>query len=124
MGTNHEENKKKEDLFKDFADNMGKVMDMASKGAKELGKATGVVSEGIGATTKKAIKIGSDIAEKQRISNKNKEIDAKILEHKYNIGKYIYDNELDVDDGIVISTINTIDRLVDEITELEGKKDG
>ena len=124
MGTNHEENKKKEDLFKDFADNMGKVMDMASKGAKELGKAAGVVSEGIGATTKKAIKIGSDIAEKQRISNKNKEIDAKILEHKYNIGKYIYDNELDVDDGIVISTINTIDRLVDEITELEGKKDG
>lgn len=124
MGTNHEENNKKEDLFKDFADNMGKVMDMASKGAKELGKAAGVVSEGIGATTKKAIKIGSDIAEKQRISNKNKEIDAKILEHKYNIGKYIYDNELDVDDGIVISTINTIDRLVDEITELEGKKDG
>ena len=124
MGTNHEENNKKEDLFKDFADNMGKVMDMASKGAKELGKVAGVVSEGIGATTKKAIKIGSDIAEKQRISNKNKEIDAKILEHKYNIGKYIYDNELDVDDGIVISTINTIDRLVDEITELEGKKDG
>ena len=124
MGTNHEENKKKEDLFKDFADNMGKVMDMASKGAKELGKAAGVVAEGIGSTTKKAIEIGSDIAEKQRISNKNKEIDAKILEHKYNIGKYIYDNELDVDDGIVISTINTIDRLVDEITELEGKKDG
>ena len=124
MGTNNEENKKKEDLFKDFADNMGKVMDMASKGAKELGKAAGVVAEGIGSTTKKAIEIGSDIAEKQRISNKNKEIDAKILEHKYNIGKYIYDNELDVDDGIVISTINTIDRLVDEITELEGKKDG
>lgn len=124
MGTNYEENKKKEDLFKDFADNMGKVMDMASKGAKELGKAAGVVAEGIGSTTKKAIETGSDIAEKQRISNKNKEIDAKILEHKYNIGKYIYDNELDVDDGIVISTINTIDRLVDEITELEGKKDG
>ena len=83
MGTNHEENNKKEDLFKDFADNMGKVMDMASKGAKELGKVAGVVSEGIGATTKKAIKIGSDIAEKQRISNNKRKRRNKNIKRKY-----------------------------------------
>lgn len=53
-----------------------------------------------------------------------KKIKDKILEHKYNIGKYIYDHELEVDDGVVISNINSIDRLVEEIEKLEGKKNG
>lgn len=66
----------------------------------------------------------SKIIEAQKIKSNNKEIDNKILEHKYNIGRFIYDNEIEIDDGIVISTINSIDRLIDEIEELEGNKNG
>ena len=129
MGTKKGENSKKDEnskknLFKNITSGMGKVADVAGKGARSVGNAAKTVAGGIGSTAKKAIDIGADIAEKQRIKSKNNEIDAKILEHKYNIGKYIYDNGLEIDDGIVISTINTIDRLVDEITELEGKKNG
>lgn len=114
----------KKNLLENITSGIGKAVDVASKGAKVVGKGAEILAEGIGSTTKKAIDVGSNIAEKQRIKNKNKEIDAKVVEHKYNIGKYIYDNELEIDDGIVISTINTIDRLVEEITELEGKKNG
>ena len=123
MGTSDKENRKK-NLFGNITSGIGKAVDVAGKGAKVVGKGAEILAEGIGSTTKKAIDVGSNIAEKQRIKNKNKEIDAKVVEHKYNIGKYIYDNELEIDDGIVISTINTIDRLVEEITELEGKKNG
>jgi hypothetical protein len=66
----------------------------------------------------------SDMLEKQKIKNKINEIEVKIKEHKYNIGKYIYDNEIEIDDGVIISKINTIDRLVDELAELEGKTNG
>lgn len=114
----------KKNLLENITSGIGKAVDVAGKGAKVVGKGAEILAEGIGSTTKKAIDVGSNIAEKQRIKNKNKEIDAKVVEHKYNIGKYIYDNELEIDDGIVISTINTIDRLVEEITELEGKKNG
>ena len=123
MGTKNSENSKK-NLFKNITSGMGKVADVAGKGARSVGNVAKTMADGIGSTAKKAIDLGVDIAEKQRIKSKNNEIDAKILEHKYNIGKYIYDNGLEIDDGIVISTINTIDRLVDEITELEGKKNG
>lgn len=123
MGTSDKENRQK-NLFESITSGIGKAVDVAGKGAKVVGKGAEILAEGIGSTTKKAIDVGSNIAEKQRIKNKNKEIDAKVVEHKYNIGKYIYDNELEIDDGIVISTINTIDRLVEEITELEGKKNG
>ena len=124
MKKKNEENNNKNDFFENFTSGMGKVVDVVGKGAQGIGNVAGTVAEGISNTTKKAMEVGTDIAEKQRIKNKNKEIDLKIIEHKYNIGKYIYDNELEIDDGIVISTINTIDRLVDEINELEGKKNG
>ena len=124
MGNKDEEKTNKNNLFESITSGISNAANAVGKGAKEVGKVAGVVAGGIASTAKKAVEVGSDIVEKQRIKSKNSEIDAQIAEHKYNIGKYIYDNELEIDDGVIISTINTIDRLVDEITKLEGNNNG
>ena len=82
-----------------------------------LKTATKASADAIGKGIKVTTTTTSYILEAQRIKSNNKEIDKKVLEHKYNIGKYIYDNEIEIDDGIIISTINTIDRLIDEIKD-------
>lgn len=116
------ENKKnKKELMENFRGGIKNAVNIVGKGAIGVGKVAAIAAVGIGAAAKKVVNVGADLVEKNRIKNKNREIDLKIMEYKYNIGKYIYDNELEVDDGVIISTINTIDRLVDEITELEGK---
>lgn len=103
-------NKEKNNIFGDVVN----TLKTATKASVD------VIGKGIKVTTTAT----SNMLETQKIKSNNKEIDKKILEHKYNIGKYIYDNEIEIDDGIIISTINTIDRLIDEIKELEGNKNG
>ena len=72
----------------------------------------------------KGVKFGKDTINNAKIDSEISKLKDKILEHQYNIGKLIYDNEIDVDDGFVISNVNSIDRLVEELKKLEGSKNG
>ena len=72
----------------------------------------------------KGVKLGKDTINNAKIDSEITKLKDKILEHQYNIGKLIYDNEIDVDDGFIISNVNSIDRLVEELEKLEGKNNG
>lgn len=71
-----------------------------------------------------AVNIAKEMIEKTKQNTKTSEIKKRIEEHKYNIGKMIYDNEIEVDNGFVVSNINSIDRLIEEINQLGGKSNG
>lgn len=74
--------------------------------------------------TKKTVSSIKTISNNIKANSEKTKINEKILEHKYNIGKLIYDNEIEINDGVVISNVNSISRLIKEIEEYGGKRNG
>lgn len=110
---------------------LNKAKDVAGNGIKVAKSATGTginVAKNAAGTGLKAAKnvvnYGKEVMDKKQMNAKIKEKEKHIEEHKYNIGKLIYDNDIEINDNFIISNINTIDRLEQEISAIGEKENG